>query len=185
MEKLIYKNNFLDLNTCKKYSDFLRATDLWENNGTGVWNKRTVNLGTMDEVLREEMLNLRVRVKEEIQNFYKLTQPIYADIFQFVRWNKGNLLHPHADAENPDGSPHPFPWRKFAAIIYLNNDYKGGRTYFPKFNNHSPENTPGTLVVFPGNLEYLHGVTEITEGTRYTIASFFGYDESKRDAYRI
>jgi predicted 2-oxoglutarate/Fe(II)-dependent dioxygenase YbiX len=185
MDKLLYKEGFLPLETCNKYRDWLKSTDKWENNGDGVWNRRSINLHSMDPDLREEMLDLRIRVKQEIINFLQITQPIYADIFQFVRWHTGNELHPHADAENSDGSPHPFPWRNFASIIYVNDEYKGGQTYFPNFNNYAPGIKPGTLVVFPGTLEYLHGVTKVTEGTRYTIASFWTYDEKKKDAYRI
>lgn len=185
MDKILYRPNFLPKETCEKYVDFLKKTNTWEKNGDGVWSGRSINLSTMDSSLREEMLDLRIRVKQELQSFYKTQKSMYADIFQFVKWNKGNSLHPHADSENPDGSPHPYPWRNYAAIIYLNDDYRGGKTYFPNFNNFSPDNSPGSLVSFPGNLEYLHGVTEVFDNTRYTIASFFTYDESKRDKFRI
>jgi predicted 2-oxoglutarate/Fe(II)-dependent dioxygenase YbiX len=38
---------------------------------------------------------------------------------------------------------------------------------------------PGTLVVFPGTLKYLHGVRAVTKGMRHTIASFLTFDASK------
>jgi predicted 2-oxoglutarate/Fe(II)-dependent dioxygenase YbiX len=185
MNKLLYKEGFLPIETCNRYSEWLKSTDKWEATGGGVWDRRSINLYTMEPSLREEMLNLRIKVKQEIQNFLQTEQPLYADIFQYVRWQVGNELHPHADSENPDGSPHPFPWRNFASIIYLNSDYKGGQTYFPKFDNYAPGIKPGTLVMFPGTVEYLHGVTKITEGTRYTIASFWTFNETKKDIYKI
>ena len=51
-------------------------------------------------------------------------------------------------------------------------------TYFP---NQKLEIQPkaGHTVFFPGTLEYLHGVSRITKGNRYTIASFLTYDQSK------
>ena len=44
---------------------------------------------------------------------------------------------------------------------------------FPDKDNFEPKIKPGMLVLFPGTLEYLHGVKEVTQGVRYTIASFF------------
>jgi predicted 2-oxoglutarate/Fe(II)-dependent dioxygenase YbiX len=88
-------------------------------------------------------------------------------------------LHPHADSENPDGIPHPFPWRDFASVIYLNDDYDGGTIYFPNLNIELKP-LPGTLITFPGTLRYLHGVRRVTGGMRHTIASFITFDESKR-----
>jgi predicted 2-oxoglutarate/Fe(II)-dependent dioxygenase YbiX len=185
MEKILIKPNFLPSDTCNRFVSFLNESQDWEKAKDPVWDSRSINLRSMTEPMREEMLDLRVKVKQELLNFFKVTKPVYADIFQFVRWRRGDMLHPHADAENPDGSPHPFFFRKFAAIIYLNNNYVGGRTYFPNFNNYTPENNPGTLVIFPGNLEHLHGVTQVTDGMRYTIASFFTYDRSRQDMFRI
>ena len=59
----------------------------------------------------------------------------------------------------------------------------GGEIYFPNKENYCPPIEPGMLVFFPGTLEFLHGVKEVTEGTRYTIASFFTRDKSKADFY--
>ena len=177
--------NFLSKETCQKFVHYIEQNDLWENNGDGDWNSRSINLFSMNEEIREEMLDVRIQVKKTIQEDFNFTQDIYADIFQFVRWLEGNALYPHADAENPDGSPHPFPYRNFAAVLYLNDNYDGGQIYFPTLDNFRPEIEVGTLAIFPGTVEYLHGVTKITSGTRYTIAGFFTYDSKYRDSYRL
>lgn len=64
----------------------------------------------------------------------------------------------------------PFLWSGHVSIIvYLNNDYEGGILYFPDQNIEiKPE--PGMMVVFPGNLHFLHGVTKILNNTRYTVS---------------
>ena len=177
--------NFLSKSQCDRYVQYIESSDLWEDNGDGVWNKRSINLHTMGDNVREELLDIRFNVKETLQQDFETTDNIYVDIFQFVRWQIDDVLYPHADAENPDGSTHPFPYRNFAAVIYLNDNYSGGQIYFPTLENYQPVVTPGTLVIFPGTLEYLHGVTKIRSGTRYTIAGFFTYDRTKRDIYRI
>lgn len=104
--------------------------------------------------------------------------PLYADVVNFARWPVGYELHPHADAENPGGAPHPFPWRTLASVIYLNDNYGGGEIYFPNFKLELKPK-PGTLVVFPGTLKYLHGVRAVTKGMRHTIASFLTFDPTK------
>ena len=61
----------------------------------------------------------------------------------------------HADCEEPDGSPNQFPWRAFASIIYLNDEYEGGAIHFP--NRPAPELKPGLLAYFPSTANYPTG----------------------------
>lgn len=55
-------------------------------------------------------------------------------------------------------------------ILGINHpsEYRGGELFFP---NHdvSLKFNPGTLVVYPNTKEFLHGVTPITEGERYSV----------------
>jgi predicted 2-oxoglutarate/Fe(II)-dependent dioxygenase YbiX len=182
---MLHLSNFLDKITAQRLVDYLKLTNLWEGCTNQYWNKRSINLSSMDEELRNEMLTIRLQVKQLIIDQFYQKPELYCDIFQFVRWQPGVELLPHADSENPDGSCHPYSYRAFASIIYLNNDYEGGNIYFPKSNNFTPQITPGDLVIFPGTLDYLHGVTKITSGTRYTIAGFFTHDPKHHDGYRI
>ena len=130
------------------------------------------------------LIDIRKRIKAHIIEIRELEVPLYADTLQIVRWMPGNEQHPHADAENPDGSPHPYPWREYASIVYLNSDYEGGSIYFPQHDlDLRPE--PGTMVTFPGTSEYMHGVNMITAGERYSVASFWTTDASKADHLAI
>jgi hypothetical protein len=40
---------------------------------------------------------------------------------------------------------------------------------------------PGLLIVFPGTLNYLHGIHKIISGVRNTIAMFHTFDSEKYD----
>lgn len=63
-----------------------------------------------------------------------------------------------------------------ASLLYLNDDYEGGELYFPKQNiDISP--SAGSLVVFDGGTNYIHGVRQITEGDRYVFVAFWDYEE--------
>jgi leucine proline-enriched proteoglycan (leprecan) len=72
------------------------------------------------------------------------------------------------------------PHRYFSSIIYLNDDYEGGETYFPGFGVRiKPE--PGLMVLFGSGPEYVHGVTKVRSGRRYTYAGWFTFDPAHED----
>jgi hypothetical protein len=72
-------------------------------------------------------------------------------------------------------------WSGHLAILaYLNDDYDGGYLYFPEFDYYIKPN-PGDVVIFPGSLYYVHGVSTVTSGVRYTLSQwaqleFYGKD---------
>ena len=179
--------NFLQRDECQELLAFLNSDhadfgsfDL----SADYWSGRTL---TPDRLAHQSILgsfrDIRDRVVTTLHSTLEahlgLQPPLFADLVNFARWPSGYELHPHADSENPDGIPHPFPWRDFASVIYLNDDYDGGTIYFPNLNIELKP-LPGTLITFPGTLRYLHGVRRVTGGMRHTIASFITFDESKR-----
>lgn len=184
--QILILENFLDSKLVNNFYEFVIKSDLWENNGDGEWNHRSINVKSMPDDVREFVLDYRIKVKNKILDFFSITDNLYCDIFQFVRWRVGNRLYPpHADAEYASGKIHPFNYRNYSAITYLNDNYKGGEIYFTEFDNFKPKLTPGTLVIFPTTLKYTHGVTEVEQGERYTIASFFTFDQTRHDGYKI
>jgi hypothetical protein len=93
-----------------------------------------------------------------------------------VRWPVGSMQWPHADKElheGPDkGTANNFPWYDIGTVIYLNEDYEGGRLHFPK-QEIAFKPKARAAYFFPGDLNYIHGVDIITEGTRYTSPWFW------------
>jgi predicted 2-oxoglutarate/Fe(II)-dependent dioxygenase YbiX len=93
-----------------------------------------------------------------------------------VRWLPGQLQMPHADKElhtGPDaGKPNDFPYYDLAGLFYINDDYEGGELYFP---NQGIQFKPkaGAAYFFPGDKNYIHGVTQIKSGIRYTVPFFW------------
>lgn len=184
--QILILENYLTQELVDKFYEFVRSTHLWENNNDGVWNHRSINIKSMPDDICESVLDYRIKVKDKILDFFSITDELYCDIFQFVRWRIGDQLYPpHADAEYVSGKIHPFSYRNYSAITYLNDNYKGGEIYFTEFDNFKPKLEPGTLVIFPTTLKYTHGVTEVEQGERYTIASFFTFDQTRHDGYKI
>lgn len=191
--------NFLDefeLDFLADYTRRLSTTDRWDKSDPHpTWHNRYVHAGNLGNALagfgEEEdrdvqrlLIQTRIKIKNHIIKLRELNVPLYADTLQLVRWVPGNIQHPHADSEHEDGSPHPYPWRDYASIIYLNDDYEGGVIYFPQ-HDLELKPKPGTMVTFPGTTEYMHGVTELTSGERYTVASFWTLDSTRKDGLPI
>ena len=151
-----------------------------ETSPSDPWNDRTIphNLARSD--IRPLLCDICDRIVAHVSNFYGLEQTLYSDSFSIVRWRFGDAQAPHADSENPDGTPHPYPWRAYGSIIYLNEEYTGGELEFPELNL-KPETPAKTLAFFPGTKDYMHAVSSITSGTRYTLATFLTHDATKRD----
>jgi predicted 2-oxoglutarate/Fe(II)-dependent dioxygenase YbiX len=53
--------------------------------------------------------------------------------------------------------------------------YEGGEIYFPRLDwSYKPK--ANTLLVFPSNDKFVHGVTKVTKGERYTFAIWYTQD---------
>lgn len=82
------------------------------------------------------------------------------------RMQPGVELKSHTDQ-------HTDPSIKYAAILYINDDYKDGTLFFKNKENSDLRPKPGTLLIFPGNEEYEHGVRTVGEGPiRYVTVGF-------------
>lgn len=77
----------------------------------------------------------------------------------------GSNLAEHIDAETSEHL-------RYAAVFYVNDDFNGGRLYFPT-RGLTVEPRAGSLIIFATGKEYLHGVGTVEDGpTRYAIANF-------------
>ena len=86
-----------------------------------------------------------------------------------MKYEKGSYIHPHTDHEIGT----------YGSISFnLNNDYKGGEFKF--FNgNYTIPLSKGDVLIFPADYFWVHEVTPITKGIRYSINSFLKSHPSK------
>lgn len=95
------------------------------------------------------------------------------------KWEPGAYAKEHSDNTNMDGTDSPFERSRFAAFIYLNDDFEGGNLIFNKQNCSISPKT-GMLATFAGGFDNTHEVELIKSGIRYTIGSFWdNKDESE------
>jgi Family of unknown function (DUF6065)/2OG-Fe(II) oxygenase superfamily len=182
----VFDPDFLSPEECKILSAASRelsSLQLVDGIKEDYWSGRILDY---PDILRERPEAARIivetqrRITERLEQFYELTAPVYADFVHMIQWREGMFLTPHADRVNPDGSPHGMPWRDFASIVYLNDDYDGGAFYFTALDMLIKPKA-GTLVAFTGGFHHEHGVTTITKGTRITLPAFYTFDERRKD----
>jgi len=181
--------DFLD-NAARNISIWDITEDHVNENGTVIydssyWKDRVASapsLNKNDENIVPVIVGLFQKLQPVIENFYNVkAQPTGQTI---VRWLPGQLQNPHADKElhdGPDaGKPNDFPWYDLASLFYLNDDYEGGELYFP---NQGIKFKPkrGAAYFFPGDKNFIHGVTEIKSGIRYTCPFFWTITEHTGD----
>jgi hypothetical protein len=96
------------------------------------------------------------------QEFNGFVNPIYTFKAFGSHWTKGTKGDLHLDAQGPE------PWIEFSTVVYLNDDFEGGIIYFPNQNFiYKPKKY--SAVFFPSSgSEYIHGITTVTSGDRYT-----------------
>jgi predicted 2-oxoglutarate/Fe(II)-dependent dioxygenase YbiX len=128
-------------------------------------------------------------INTEIRNVERVLLPVYKDIgarlaaaglaannrawkfnvthanqAEFLKYPAGGRYTAHVDTFlNPEGE-----CRKLTVLAFLNDDFKGGRFFIQDgHEKYYPPQAKGTVLVFPSFL--LHGVEDITEGTRYSV----------------
>jgi hypothetical protein len=173
-------DSFLSKDKCSYLIETAIKYNLWENGGSnGFWDNRVTNYSKMLTVDKDAaliMLDANIRCAQKIKKEYNLDSPVYSDTLQIIRWFPEMEQTPHAD-DMTNTDIKGFEHRVFGSIIYLNDNYDGGHTYYPNYNF---EITPevGKLAIHPGDPEHLHGVTKIKNNIRYTIASFWTFKKN-------
>lgn len=179
--ELIFLNNFIRNNKHWDYTEDefneegvqIYDAAYWENR-VATWNTLSENAPEVISVIS----NIVLRLRPIVERFFNVT--CWPTKPAMVRWIPGTFQIPHADKElhigEDAGKPNAFPWYDLAGLFYINDDYEGGELYFP---NQGIQFKPkrGAAYFFPGDMNYIHGITEITAGERYTCPFFWTITE--------
>lgn len=166
--KSFTKENVLSKDECE-YLLWLAETHLhWPMGVDKFWEER--NIGLLTDIPRHrfasvETAKLVLSIHQKIKEFVtkSFDTECYADQIGIVRWPPGSYQMPHID--NASGYS-----RICGSVLYLNDDYEGGHTYYPYYGRaHQPK--AGTLFAHDSGMSHLHGVTQVSGKTRYTISS--------------
>lgn len=188
-DNIIELENFMTEEELNLLNNFARSNTLWDKtethyNDEGVviydssyWEDRVATAQTLDKAdpnITQTIINMQLRLKEEVDKFFNVdAKPTSPAV---VKWFPGQLQMPHADKELHEGEhrgkPNDFPYYDIAGLFYINEDYEGGELYFP---NQGIQFKPkaGAAYFFPGDMNYIHGITPIESGLRYTVPFFW------------
>jgi hypothetical protein len=174
-------DNILTQSEIDNFLNYCYTTDKWAEIPNNFWDKRTIDFSiiksdnpSLAEILEKAVKNIQSKLVEN----YNIPDVPCADTISIVRWFPGMKQTPHCDDMSDSKDHSKFSHRYFGCVIYLNNNYTGGETYYPKHNVViSPK--PGMAAVHLGDCNHRHGVTQVEKNIRYTIASFWGFDKNK------
>tara|TARA_B100000287_G_C20636094_1_gene781740 strand:+ start:760 stop:1338 length:579 start_codon:yes stop_codon:yes gene_type:complete len=186
MIPIVEKENFLDSEECKLLIEYQKLnsvndTSNWSlENHKSNWESRIFVCDKInDNNIRTIVESIHYRVCTICSKFYD-EEVVYPEFSNLVYWGTGMELGAHADnhwVDNPQ-KEHYTPHRDYSAVIYLNNNYVGGETFFVE-NAYSVEPEVGKLILFTSGKEHIHGVRQVTSGSRYTMALWFTKNKNK------
>lgn len=58
-------------------------------------------------------------------------------------------------------------------VCYLNEEYEGGGTHFPRWGYHTGRLPTGSAILYPGGLSHVHEAQAISAGRRYLLLGCF------------
>jgi hypothetical protein len=124
---------------------------------------------------------IKAKIVEAVASVHDLDPSTIVEIgYHTQKWEPGAYARLHSDNTDEKGNSGAFARSRYAAFLYLNDDFKGGLLKFP---GQDIELAPkvGMLAAFDGGFENMHEVSLIESGVRYTIGSF--WDNREEDAY--
>jgi hypothetical protein len=133
------------------------------------WHDKNLNLSIYEEYgVYYERLNSLIKQTE--------SGLMLSGLATVQRMQPGVDLMSHTD-------DHTDPSISYAAIIYINDDYNDGELFFKNLDIQLKPK-PKTLLLFPGNEKYEHGVKTVADGPiRYVLVGFIkeiGHYEKNR-----
>jgi hypothetical protein len=168
MENVQYIYNILSESEHNLILNYVESTEDWL---IQPWGSESVKYEKIPQEVLDALTKVFKLANELAKKKYGVEiNPVDGDKINLLKFTRGMSLVPHIDTESSEGN-------HIAVIYYINNDYIGGEICFPDLHiNIKPD--PNTLVIFPGNENYLHEVRTVYEGKRYTSSMWFQFTGS-------
>jgi hypothetical protein len=190
-DDIVLYENFITPEQSKKIIDVL---DTVANNGSLSWTpisfyesySSTLPSDGAQEIIDFDLepdifSQIKAGIIEAVASVHGLESSTICQIgYHTQKWEPGAYARLHSDNTDSEGNSGAFTRSRYAAFLYLNDDFSGGLLKFPKQEIEiSPK--AGMLAVFDGGFNNMHEVSLIESGVRYTIGSF--WDDREEDAY--
>lgn len=175
--RIVEVPNFVSKEIAKRLVEYFKKENRWSNTAFNGSHGAPVIPGEFDPTefdLHYDIFNIiNHKLGETVKAVFE--KDVFPSSIHAQKWDVGSSANPHSDNSDFDGNPSEgFDNLKYVGILYLNSDYEGGDLYFPEHEISIHPNA-GSMYIFSGGVENIHGVTEITSGTRYSIVSFWDF----------
>lgn len=171
--KEIYElENFVDPAICDEIMNWFKtAPKSQEENAQQLFNGRQINYSKIvDERIKRLVMHFKYEATFLARGIWN--EMLYPDFTDLVFWDEGSGMLVHADNADEEGRPNYVSWRNYSGVLYLNDDFLGGETFFPDHGPHFIKPKKGKIALFPAGIEYRHGVSTVV-GKRYTLPIWF------------
>jgi hypothetical protein len=170
--------NFLDDETCDILIDYFKTCNQrseWQTDK--FFHGRTLSPSEIcDEGIKKRMEIFKSKTLQTISKLFH-EHYVFLEFWDLVHWPVGFKMEAHADNIYPDKTPNTCSHRDYSSICYLNDDYKGGQTFFV-YENKTCIPEKGKIIFYPSGLQFTHGVSKVIGNERYTLASWYTKDQN-------
>lgn len=171
IENIQYIEDVLSKEEHKILLEYVKNAESWKEQP---WLARTVESQNLPKEILEILNKTSDFVYKKITDFYGVAVDSHRQSrLHVVKFVKGFYLVPHIDTLSSEGN-------HMASVYYINDDYTGGEIDFPD-HNLTIKPKANSLIIFPGNENYVHAVNEIIDNDRYSSAMWFQFTGSTFD----
>jgi hypothetical protein len=164
----------LDKPACKSIVDYVRSLDHWENAEV----REELTEGAYDSITMPDVRSASIWVsacepevyREFDEKMTSIVKPLVKEVWQvalsehsgtqLIRYQPGGYYQGHPDAAGD------LAYRYFSVVCYLNDDFEGGKTWFPSLN-YSATPECGKAILFPAR--YFHCAQPVIAGENYVL----------------
>ena len=147
-------DEFLDDNDCNELVRLFNDNRILVEPNTANKRNRFLNIGENKPI--DHNIVKKVWSKLNSTSLYTVH---WAQIYE---WSAESSMKMHKDLASKHTA--------YTSVLYLNDNFTGGKTYFEDGTTFIPKK--GKVLFYDG-VENTHGVTEVKNGTRYTLAAWF------------
>jgi hypothetical protein len=176
--------NFISQEECDFLLNYAKTNAPWQKSKNEYWSERCSYFHNLhdDDPYKIKMSDINNKIKQALIEHYRLDK-IWSDTIHIAKWPEGFFADAHYDGEqDPAYGAWNYAHRKFGTVLYLNEDYLGGEIYYPQYGIEVKPRA-GCLIMHRGSSDQMHGIKEITSGTRYSVPAFWGDEEKYNNEF--
>jgi PKHD-type hydroxylase len=169
--KLFIKNNFVPENLCIEIREYAESNLNFSKvsmNSSILKGSYSTTIIPVESYLNSQLQNLLSPVWDEAANFYNFDID-FNEPYEVKKYKPNDFLSDHEDQFYGHGKTLE---RKLSMVIQLSrkHEYRQGDFRLLRRNNYIMDKTIGSVIIFPSF--YLHEVTKVLSGIRYSINSW-------------